>query len=139
MKRFLWLIVCIASSSHALPTKKIKDINTQLCLNTPRDFGTKHFIVGYKEKVNPRIIDEQPQKKQQPPRINHKKQKSIYVGGAELIDPRRTTQSFFSSVHDIADILLHVISLAEKKLYITAFSLTDIKIADLVITKHKSG
>jgi len=114
--------------------------NTQLCLNTPRDFGTTHFIIGYKEKSNSPVIEpiiEKKEKKRRQSQHTAQKKQKVTRGGANLIDKNRMTQSFFSSVHDISDILLHIMAEAQRSLYIEVFSLTDQRIANLIIAKHK--
>ncbi len=116
--------------------------NVQLCLNTSSNFGTTHFIVGYKDN---QFIDKSQDTidtshtivntKRTSKELSRKKQNN----GAELIDSNRTTQSFFTTIHDISDILLQIISQAQKSLYIATFNLTDQRIANLIVEKHKNG
>lgn len=52
MKRLLWIMLSVSLNCVGLHCKVAKK-NTQLCLNTPPDFGKRHFIVGYKEQGAP--------------------------------------------------------------------------------------
>ena len=143
MKRLLWIMLSVSLNCVGLHCKVAKK-NTQLCLNTPPDFGKRHFIVGYKEQGAPAqtVIEgaELPavKEKKKHKRASHKKEETVR-GGAELIDKNCTMQAFFTSAHDLADILMSVIAEARKSLCIAAFTLTEPRIADLVIEKHKSG
>jgi phosphatidylserine/phosphatidylglycerophosphate/cardiolipin synthase-like enzyme len=137
MKQLLWVMLSILLNLtvHSNAVEK----NMQLCLNTPHNFGATHFIVGYKEKnISVNTVSEKKEKKRKSRHVAHKKQEHI-LGGANLIDKNRITQSFFTSIHDIADILLTLISQAQHHLYIEAFTLTDQRIANLIIEKHKKG
>jgi phosphatidylserine/phosphatidylglycerophosphate/cardiolipin synthase-like enzyme len=142
MKRLLWLAFFIIGDLFGISgvsrlAKNIKH-TTQLCLNNSDNFGTTHFIVGYKERVSPvKTVYAIPEKKQHVKRATQKKHKDIR-GGAELIDKNRVAQSFCSLYHDIGDIIERIISEAQKVLYLAAFSLTDKKIADLIVQKHKA-
>jgi phosphatidylserine/phosphatidylglycerophosphate/cardiolipin synthase-like enzyme len=112
--------------------------NMQLCLNNTDNFGKTHFIVGYKEKkptvVLPKKRDSEKKRKQ----VRKKNDVPVRCG-AELIDKNRHTQSFFTSIHDLSDIILALLVQAEKSISIAAFTLTDARIADLIIEKHKNG
>lgn len=141
MKRLLLMLALITGDLVGARDNGVKK-NMQLCLNTTPDFGTRHFIVGYKEKITPvkeeteTVVVAKEKKKSQ--RASRKKQKDTR-GGAELIDKNCKMQSFFTSVHDLSDILASVITEAQKKLCIAAFTLTDPRIVNLVIEKHKNG
>ena len=143
MKRLLWIMLSVSLNCVGLHCKVAKK-NTQLCLNTPPDFGKRHFIVGYKEQGAPAqtVIEgaELPavKEKKKHKRASHKKEEHVR-GGAEVIDKNCKMQSFFTSIHDLADILMSVISEAQKSLCIAAFTLTEPRIADLLIEKHKKG
>ena len=105
---------------EAFPKNKVR--NMQLCLNnTPPGFGKTHFIVGYQEKR----------------RAFHKK--DHLCNEPSCLDKTRTTQSFFTTIHDLSPILLELISDTKKCLYIAAFSLTDMRIVDHVKNAHKNG
>jgi phosphatidylserine/phosphatidylglycerophosphate/cardiolipin synthase-like enzyme len=132
MKQLLFLIVvCLSLIAD-------EQRNTQLCLNSSANFGTTHFIVGYKDSTVPIKVESVIHEKKELKRTSHKKQGNIR-GGANLVDKNRTTQSFFTTIHDLSDILLSLISQSQKSLYIAAFTLTDKRIADLIIEKHKHG
>src|SRR5438445_12020547 len=136
MKRLLWMLVLISGDLVGIRYNNAKK-NTQLCLNTTPDFGTRHFIVGYKEKVAPMAVETETaaiaiKEKKTSQRTSHKKQKDIR-GGAELIDKNCKMQSFFTSIHDLSDILVSVITEAKKKLCIAEFTLTDHRIEVFVI------
>jgi phosphatidylserine/phosphatidylglycerophosphate/cardiolipin synthase-like enzyme len=83
----------------------------------------------------------QTKEKKQSKRGAQKKQDNVHNvrGGAELIDKNCATQAFFTSVHDLADIVISLIAQARKNLCIAAFTLTEPRIANLVIEKHKNG
>jgi phosphatidylserine/phosphatidylglycerophosphate/cardiolipin synthase-like enzyme len=132
MKQLL-LLIAVSISLRAEEQK-----NIQLCLNSSPNFGTTHFIVGYKDSASPVKVESVIHEKKQLKRIAHKKQENIR-GGASLVDKNRMTQSFFTTIHDLSDILLSLISQSQKSLYIAAFTLTDKRIADLIIEKHKHG
>lgn len=113
--------------------------NMQLCLNTTPDFGKRHFILGYKQKntfVAPVVVVEQKKQVKKNKRPRSKKQQ---LPGAELVDKNRPTQSFFTSIHDLSAIVLDQLLEAKKSIHIAAFALTDSRIADLLIEKHKAG
>ena len=139
MKKFLagWILFSFvqttAMTTVLRQTKRINPRNKQLCLNSPRDFGT-HFIVGSK---NQRIsaIKTTPVKN-----ISVNQQPFIVNGSsAHLIDESRQTQSFFTTVHNITSIIVHVIAQAQKSIMLAAFCLTDITIANALIEAHKKG
>lgn len=104
-------------------------------LNTTPNFGTTHFIVGYKDKSALEKEKKRGDKKQ----LSHRMSRKGKNNGAALIDKDRTTQSFFTTIHDISDILLEIISQAQKSLYIATFNLTDQRIANLIVEKYKQG
>lgn len=108
--------------------------NTQLCLHTPRDFGTKHFIVGYKspKKLSVKITPVEEISVSQKPFI-------INGSSAHLIDESRHTQSFFTTVHNTTSIILEIFNQAQKSIAIAAFYLTDMSIANALIAAHKKG
>jgi phosphatidylserine/phosphatidylglycerophosphate/cardiolipin synthase-like enzyme len=85
----------------------------------------------------PIVVENQKQSQKKAKRVVLKKQKLL--PGAELVDKNRITQSFFTSIHDLSDIILNQLSGAKKSLYIAAFNLTDNRIADLLIEKQKLG
>jgi phospholipase D len=141
MKRlFTALILLFARDSVSMHRvlqsgKSIIPKNTQFCLNTPRNFGTTHFIVGYKEpQIQPAKTIENKQK------IFDVKPPFIIAGSsAHLIDATRDTQSFFTTKHDISSVVLELLAQAKKNINIAAFSLTDVRIANQLIDAHKKG
>lgn len=140
MKRLLLkalLFLCFAINGknfHHSTSSKITSYskNNQLCLNTPRNFGTTHFIVGYDTKDASTISDS--------PKILVNEVDPIINGSStHLIDASRQTQSFFTTIHDITSIILKLIEQAEKSITIAIFSLTDTRIADALLAAHKKG
>ncbi len=140
MKRLL--VVCllffsvdVVSKSRVFePGGRITSRSTQLCLNTPRNFGTTHFIEGYK---NPQSsVADVAEKK---PVFSDTRPPIIGASSAHLIDETRQTQSFFTTIHDIGSIVLKVISESKESINVAAFSLTDKRIADALIAAHKRG
>ena len=84
MKRLLWIMLSISLNiagmhSNARTVKNgMSKRNTQLCLNTTPDFGTRHFIVGYKEKNVPaRTVHEIKEKNSL--KLFHKKSKKLFL------------------------------------------------------------
>jgi hypothetical protein len=101
MKQLLFLIVvCLSLIAD-------EQRNTQLCLNSSANFGTTHFIVGYKDSTVPIKVESVIDEKKELKRTSYKKQGNIR-GGANLVDKNRTTQSFFTTIHDLSDILLNM-------------------------------
>jgi phosphatidylserine/phosphatidylglycerophosphate/cardiolipin synthase-like enzyme len=133
MKQLQYIFVsifCIANIHNAEAIPKPKIGNTQVCFNnTPATFGTTHFIVGYNEKPTPT--------KEKRRRVAHKKQQ--FCDHVSCLDKNRTTQSFFTTIHDLSPILLELMSDAKGCLYIAAFSLTDMRIVDHLKNAHKNG
>lgn len=99
--------------------------------------GRTHFIRGvhynrpFSTNVNHNTKLSMPLAKQQLPIING--------SSTHLIDETRSIQSFFSSVHNISSIILHLLDNAEKDITIAMFSLTDAGVADALINAHKRG
>ena len=121
---------------HAVRSvNKVTPKSTQLCLNTSRNFGTTHFIAGYK---NPQVqLSEEPKKKQQ---FTIDKRLPIIDGSSvHLVDEARLTQSFCTMRHDISSVVLSLLEKAQKKISVAAFSLTDARIANQLIAAHKKG
>jgi phosphatidylserine/phosphatidylglycerophosphate/cardiolipin synthase-like enzyme len=133
----LSLFFFIVSAQHIEALPKTKVNNTQLCFNnTPPNFGTTHFIVGYNESSSAKATADTPKgvKKRH---SSHKKQQDC--NDVSCLDKTRTTQSFFTTIHDLSPILLEVMSDAKRCLHIAAFSLTDIRIVDCLKNAHKNG
>jgi len=140
MKRLLGLLLlffsvdAVSMSRVFEPSRRIASRNTQLSFNTPRNFGTTHFIAGYKNPQN--SVVEGAEKKQvffddRPPIIG--------ASSAHLLDKARQTQSFFTTIHDISSIILTIISESKENIDVEAFSLTDKRITDALIAAHKRG
>jgi len=131
VKRLLWLVlISCGFNSWAMFTKaKITKKNSR-SWNTPRTFGTTHFIVGYDEKH----IAKKESKENQ-----FISKKSTRVTHNNFIDEDRITQSFFTTKHDLCPILLEVLEGAKKSVCIAAFSLTDKRIVDCLVKAKKEG
>lgn len=138
MRRLQCVLICLVFNmsgihlTHAV--RKNVPKNMQLCFNnTPRTFGTTHFIMGYDGKPN---LGNQHKKHQS---IPHKKQHKILLDGAAVIDRDRISQSFFTTIHDLSPVLLEIMTDAKKCLYVAAFNLTDFRIVNYLIDAHKNG
>jgi len=105
--------------------------NTQVSLNTPRNFGTTHFIRGYKH-TPPTAFQTIPIDVPQPNPIINK-------SSAHLIDPTCHTQVFFPSIHHITSIIIDIIKNAQNSITIAIYSLTEKNIAHELIAAHKRG
>jgi len=105
----------------------------QLCFNNaPPNFGTTHFIRGYKHKqdINPYV-----EKKSVVSHI----EPIINDSSVHLLDESRSVQSFFPSVHNIPSIVVHILSQAQTSIRIAAFALTDNRISKELIEAYKKG
>jgi phosphatidylserine/phosphatidylglycerophosphate/cardiolipin synthase-like enzyme len=134
MKRLLCLLLLISTNVTGLfratnvAQKNGRPKNMQVCWNSPhRNFGTTHFIVGHKDQ-SVRI----PAKKLEPIQ-------STPVSSHLVFDKNRISQSFFTTVHDLSPIILSVIADAKKSVWIAAYSLTDLRIADHLVRAHNGG
>src|SRR6185503_11369145 len=106
-------VVCIILNMHVVEASKNKLSHMKVCFNNvPPTFGRTHFIVGHEERIVPQ--------KEKKLHVAHKKQQ-VSVSG---LDKKRTTQSFFTTIHDLSPILLEIMADAKKCLYIAAFNLT---------------
>jgi phosphatidylserine/phosphatidylglycerophosphate/cardiolipin synthase-like enzyme len=132
MKQFRYALLgmfCSILNIHVVEASKNKLSNLKVCFNNaPPTFGTTHFIVGYDKKVIP---------KTEKRHVIHKKQQ--FSDNITGLDKKRTTQSFFTTIHDLSPILLEIMADAKKCLYIAAFNLTDMRIVDYVKHAHKNG
>jgi phosphatidylserine/phosphatidylglycerophosphate/cardiolipin synthase-like enzyme len=129
MKRLFSIVICIGFNVSGMYQPR----NTKVVFNnTPRGFGTTHFIVGYNENNVSKL------KKANAKPVVHKKQNMVAEGGT-LINKNRLSQSFFTTVHDLSPILKEVISEPTKRLYVAAFTLTDLRIVNSIIDAHKKG
>jgi phosphatidylserine/phosphatidylglycerophosphate/cardiolipin synthase-like enzyme len=138
MKQIHYLLMCIVfnmSSMHIVrAARKHMHKNMQLCLNdTPQNFGTTHFIVGYHEKVPTSLSRRGP--KEHTRRRSH----NIIINEPSTIDTDRISQSFFTTLQELSPIILEVMSEAKTCLHIAAFHLTDIRVVDQVKNAHKNG
>ena len=114
MKRLLSLLICTMLNVSIM------------CGN----FGTTHFIVGYRGKIVPK-------KELKKHRLARKQ--SMLLDGTSLIDKNRVSQSFFTTIHDLSSILSELISQTNKRLYIAAFILTDSRIVDAITQACQRG
>lgn len=112
-----------------------KNRNTQYCFNTQRGFGTTHFIVDSDNQLLHVLA-------------NNKKNIALPVSmrpsiingsSAHLLNPTDLNQFFISTKHNLSSIILSVLAQAKKNISIAAFSLTDMRIAKLLINAHKNG
>lgn len=106
---------------------------TQLCFNnTPSNFGTTHFIRGYKytKDIRPKF------KKKI---VAYDREPIINGSSVHLLDESRTVQSFFPSVHNIPSIVEYILAQAEDSIRIAAFALTDKRISEQLIKAHEKG
>lgn len=131
MKRLFLFIACFIFGMQmvdAIPRKALK--NTQICFNdAPRTFGTTHFILGYKE---PKPLKKKYKKQKVHPSANS-------FSGSSFIDKNRTSQAFFTTIHDLSPILLEIMTQAKKCLYIAAFTLTDSRIVNYLTEAYQNG
>lgn len=141
MKKMLSiLMVCfslpLVSMQRAMQssTRAVRPKSMQLFTNAPRSFGTTHFIVGQKNPPQSLInsANSAPTKVNALPFI-------INGSSTHLIDETRSTQAFFTTVHDIRSIILKLLKDAKKSITIAAFSLTDKDIANALIAAQKRG
>lgn len=131
MKR-IWFILALCFALPVLSDSSVE--NVQLCFNTPQNtFGKTHFIVGYEPSAQVSVSHHQSSI------IVNDKPFIIDGSSVHLIDTSRHTQSFFTTVHDIASIILKMLEEAEKSITLAAYSLTDKRIADALIAAHKRG
>lgn len=139
MKRWIAaLLICLSASMMSMSrilcakSRLKQSSNKQLCLNTPRNFGHTHFIRGY---------DKPPKFNKEIKPLKEIDEKSYIINGssAHLIDPSRNTQSFFTTIHDIASINLKLIEQAQQSIHVALFSLTDPRLADALLLAHKKG
>lgn len=138
MKRLSYVLMCLifnVSGMLHVASSVQKSIlkNRQLCFNdTPRNFGTTHFIIGYNGNNNSK-------KRAQKKHSVFQKKQGVLLDSVSLIDKNRISQSFFTTVHDLSPLLLEIMSEAKKCLYIAAFTLTDFRIVNHVLNAHKNG
>jgi phosphatidylserine/phosphatidylglycerophosphate/cardiolipin synthase-like enzyme len=123
----------IAMSTVVRQANRVNPRNRQLCLNTPRNFGTTHFIRGYKHKPKISSIS------QQAVPIINEPAPIINGSSAHLIDPTCHTQLFFSSTHHITSIILDVIKHAQKDITLAIYTLTEKNVAHELIAAHDRG
>lgn len=137
MKKFLmngvlfFSLHTIAMTTVLRQASKANPKNKQLCLNTPRNFGTTHFIRGYKHTPSTTY--------QAVPAITHQPAPIINKSSAHLIDPTCHTQVFFPSIHHITSIIIDSIQHAQKEITVAIYSLTERNIAHELIAAHKRG
>lgn len=141
MKRFLIIMLLLINffmySKTAYCSRKIPhQKNNQWCLNTPHNFGSTHFIVGYDNKDSSIISNANADSTKT---LINEDDQIINGSSAHLIDASRQTQSFFTTIHDITSIILKLIEQAEKDITMAIFSLTDARIADALIAAHQRG
>jgi len=138
MRRLQYALLCIVLNMSVVlhlgsSTLRNRPESTPLCFSdTPRNFGTTHFIVGYDSK---KVIREQTRSKDP----IFRKQQSVLLDGTTLIDKNRISQSFFTTTHDLSPVLLELLSESDRRLYIAAFTLTDSRIVKHVIAAHNNG
>lgn len=130
---FMFATCCLLSvQSNLLCDDLIK--NAQISFNSPEHtFGRTHFIVGYESPVQLSVQD------QESSVVVNNKPFIVNASSAHLIDYSRNTQSFFTTVHDIASIILKMLEDAQKDITVAAYALTDKRIADALIAAHKRG
>src|SRR5579871_6466879 len=137
MKKFLVsLALFLSLHTHAMTTvlrqaSKANPKNQQLSLNAPRNFGTTHFIRGYKHTPSATY--------QAVPVSTHQPAPIINKSSAHLIDPTCHTQVFFPSIHHITSIIIDIIKKAQDSITIAIYSLTEKNIAHELIAAHKRG
>lgn len=96
-------------------------------IDTPDDFGKTHFIVGY-----PADQIKTPQAKKQEPLV-------IGDQTLDLVCDGCVKQVFFSPDDNIQKILLHLIESEKKSIRMTAYSFTDMDVAQALIDAHDRG
>jgi phosphatidylserine/phosphatidylglycerophosphate/cardiolipin synthase-like enzyme len=128
----LFSLNLMSMSSLFQSAKRVGSRKTQTSYNSST-FGKTHFIRGYSTPAYPAAV---PKKEE----IVLDQRPFIVDGSsAHLIDESRSSQSFFSSIHDITSIIVQVIDTATAVLEIAAFTLTHPEITDAIIAARKKG
>ncbi|HSC24899.1 MAG TPA: phospholipase D-like domain-containing protein [Candidatus Babeliales bacterium] len=133
MKRLIVLLLLggnlFGNTRFANVAKKTASHNRSFSSVLNNNFGKTHFIVDDTRE----ILSGQPQS------VAIEEKKSSNASPPSLIDRKRISQAFFTTKDDISSILLEAVSMAQNRLYIAAFLLTDIRIVNKIIEVHKSG
>lgn len=126
---FLFVLFLVLSSAAADARHKhtpLQDDSFQVALNLPKDFGRKHFIVGY-TSTNDEVLE------------TKLTSSSSCQDSFNLLCDGRVKQVFFSPDDSVQKVLLHLIEQEHESIKLTAFTFTDGDIAQALIEAQARG
>src|SRR5258708_4168979 len=111
---FVSLFFDMSSMTRTVQSHGLKNMASYFT-ESPRTFGTTHFIVGYKEN---------PYSKQSKNKSTITSKHAVLESATQntCIDRNCVVQSFFTTVRDLSPIVLSMIEETEKTLYLAAFN-----------------
>ncbi len=119
-------VLCLLymQSMYSMYSMASRGVSThpRYALNTHENFGKRHFIVGY----------------QQPNKVSQQRGVSQKRAVPNRKNKPSSTESFFTSVHDVRAEVAKCLERAKKSICVATYVFTDAKIADQLIRAHKS-
>lgn len=104
----------------------------KLALNVPKEFGKKHFIVGYQNDEQKGDVETASIKK---PVVDEPKREGPYG----LICEGKVRQVFFAPDANVQKALMHLIDTEKKKITIAMYTFTDADVAKALIRASERG